>query len=95
MRGTEPIAAALCKGSCPRTSFTLAVALWRSSLRATSRLFLETQKCSAVSSCQPAADLMIVMLFQYLAIEICANERLPDDDEVAILTLHIDACPFL
>jgi len=46
--GTEPIAAARCRGSWPRLSFTRAVALCVSSKRARGRLFLEQTKWRAV-----------------------------------------------
>lgn len=46
--GTEPIAAARCKGSCSRLSLTRAEALWAMSFRARSRLFFEAQKWRAV-----------------------------------------------
>lgn len=46
--GTEPTAAALCRGNCPRLSLIRVEALWAINLRAVSKLFLDAQKCRAV-----------------------------------------------
>ena len=48
MRGTDPIAAARCMGSCPRRSLTRTEAPCSTSFRAMSRLLLDTQKWIAV-----------------------------------------------
>lgn len=46
--GTEPTAAARCRGNCCRLSLTRADALCDMSFRAVSRLFFEAQKWRAV-----------------------------------------------
>lgn len=45
--GTEPTAAALCRGSCPRVSFTRALHLLAIKVRTVEILALELAKCSA------------------------------------------------
>ena len=97
--GTEPIAAARCKGSWPRLSLTRAEAPRATSLRAVSTLFLEAVKWSAVWDCREQMrkvkakkqNSQICSVF-FLNLEVGVGER--QDAYLSAIVLHVDICVF-